>query len=63
MEFYYQENDWYDLAPDRKGFFRIRDVDVPYVVLENEPEVTDDPAKLGPALEKTFGDLWELRNK
>lgn len=61
MKFYYETNDWYDLAPDREGRFRVRGIDVPYAVLPNEPEVTDDFGKLGPALEEAFGKLWKLR--
>jgi len=62
MEFYYKENDWAEMAPDPQGWFEARGVRVPYVVMPNEPEVTDDPAKLGPALEKAFGSLWKLRS-
>jgi len=59
MEFYYRTNDWAALSGGRKsGRIRIRDVDVPFAVLDNEPEKTDDPAKLGPALEAVFQALW-----
>lgn len=61
MDFYYKTNDWYELAPDREGRFDIRGISVPYAVLPNEPEVTDDPVKLGPALEDVFGRLWKAR--
>jgi hypothetical protein len=63
MEYYYRTNDWHELAPDREGFFTIRDVPVPYAVLPNEPEVTDRPEALGPALEKTLQALWKLRGR
>ncbi|MFH1276853.1 MAG: hypothetical protein ABIK65_00515 [Candidatus Eisenbacteria bacterium] len=62
MKFYYETNDWNELAPDRQGRFSVRGIEVPYAVLPNEPEVTDDPAKLGPALEDVFERLWKLRN-
>ncbi|MBN1825749.1 MAG: hypothetical protein JW958_05735 [Candidatus Eisenbacteria bacterium] len=62
MEFYYKENDWREMAPDGEGWFEAKGIRVPYVVLPNEPEVTDDPAKLGPALEKAFGALWRIRS-
>jgi len=61
MEFYYRDNDWHELAPDRSGGFEVRGIRVPYAVLPNEPEVTDRPEALGPALEKVFGELWRLR--
>jgi len=61
MEFYYRTNDWDALSGGRKaGTIRIRDFDVPFAVFDNEPEKTDDPAKLGPALERTFQQLWGL---
>ncbi len=61
MAFYYKVNDWERLSGGKKtGRIRIRGHDVPFAVFDNEPEKTDDPKKLGPALEKTFADLWGL---
>jgi hypothetical protein len=61
MEFYYRTNDWDRLSNGRKtGTIRVRGLDVPFAVFDNEPERTDDPAKLGPALEEVFGALWGL---
>ena len=59
MEFYYRSNDWDALSGGRKsGRIRIRGVDVPFAVFDNEPERTGDPAKLGAALEAVFAQLW-----
>jgi len=59
MERYYRTNDWERLSGGRKaGRIRIRSFDVPFAVFDNEPERTDDPAKLGPALEAVFAALW-----
>ena len=59
MEFYYKTNDWEALTGGRKtGTIRIRGFDVPFAVFDNEPEQTDDPAKLGPAIERVCGALW-----
>lgn len=61
MEFYYKTNDWERLSGGRKsGTIRIGGHDVPFAVFDNEPEQTDDPAKLGPALERVFQALWRL---
>jgi len=61
MEFYYRTNDWDQLSGGRKsGRLRIRGFDVPFAVLDNEPEKTDDPSKLGPALDDVFAKLWDL---
>ena len=59
MEFYYRSNDWDTLSAGRKcGRIRIRGVDVPFAVFDNEPERTDDPVTLGAALEAVFAQLW-----
>jgi len=59
MEFYYRTNDWERLSGGRKtGTMKVRGFDVPFAVFDNEPEKTDDPAKLGPALGDVFARLW-----
>jgi len=59
MERYYKTNDWEKLTGGKKaGRIAVRGHSVPFAVLDNEPEQTDDPAKLGPALERTFQALW-----
>jgi hypothetical protein len=59
METYYRINDWDGLSGGRKtGRIRIRNFEVPFAVFDNEPEKTDDPAKLGPALEEVLSALW-----
>ncbi|MDI6784134.1 MAG: hypothetical protein QME64_08595 [bacterium] len=63
MEYYYKVNDWDKLAPADDGTMLIKGRPVPYSVFQNEPEKTDDPAKLGPALEDVFGRLWKLIKK
>lgn len=63
MEYYYKVNDWDRIAPRDQGFIQVRGHQVPYAVFPNEPEKTDDPAKLGPALEDAFGRLWEQAKK
>ncbi len=62
METYYRTNDWERLSGGQaQGFIEIKGHRVPFTVLQNEPEKTDDPAKLGPALEHAFANLWKLR--
>jgi hypothetical protein len=58
MDFYYKTNDWEKLAARDPHVIDVKGIEVPYAVLENEPEVTDKPAALGDALERTFGALW-----
>jgi hypothetical protein len=59
MEFYYKTNDWETLTGGKKsGRLRVRGFDVPFAVFDNEPEQTDDPVKLGRALDGVFAALW-----
>ncbi|HEX7587690.1 MAG TPA: hypothetical protein VF478_05185, partial [Anaerolineae bacterium] len=60
METYYKTNDWDKLSGgQRQGVIDIKGHSVPFAVFQNEPEQTDDPAKLGPALEELSGQLWK----
>lgn len=60
MERYYKTNDWDKLSGGKsEGMIEIKGRCVPFAVFQNEPEKTDDPAKLGPALEEVFKKLWE----
>ena len=60
METYYKTNDWDKLSGgNREGTIDIRGLSVPFAVFQNEPEKTDDPAKLGPALKEVFDQLWQ----
>jgi hypothetical protein len=59
MEKYYKVNDWEKLSGGKNdGIIEIRGHRVPFAVFQNEPEKTDNPAKLGPALEEVFDRLW-----
>jgi hypothetical protein len=58
MEYYYKINDWPKLAKGSEGRLTVRGHRVPFAVFDNEPEKTDDPARLGPALEDVYGRLW-----
>lgn len=63
MEKYYMVNDWEKLSGGKNdGIIEIRGHRVPFAVFQNEPEKTDDPAKLGPALEEVFDRLWRQVN-
>jgi hypothetical protein len=60
METYYKTNDWDKLSGGQPtGALDIKGHLVPFAVFQNEPEKTDDPAKLGPALDEMFGRLWK----
>jgi hypothetical protein len=60
MENYYKTNDWEKLSGGAsQGIIQVRAHRVPFAVFQNEPEQTDDPVKLGPALEEVFANLWK----
>ncbi len=61
METYYKTNDWDKLSGGKSdGVIEIKQHRVPFAVFQNEPEKTDNPAKLGAALEEVFGKLWRI---
>ncbi len=61
MERLYQTIDWEQVTAGHKDYLPIKGHQVPFVILDNEPELTDNFAKLGPALEKHLDKLWTLR--
>ena len=62
MEYYYKVNDWEKLSGGKgEGILEIKGHRVPFAVFDNEPEKTDDPAKLGPALEEVFARLSRIK--
>ncbi len=64
METYYKTNDWDKLSGGKNdGVIEIKGRRVPFAVFQNEPEKTDDPAKLGPALAEVFGKLWKIMGR
>jgi hypothetical protein len=63
MAAYYKTNDWDKLSSGKRdGEIEIKGRRVPFAVFQNEPEKTDDPVKLGPALEEVFARLWTRMN-
>jgi hypothetical protein len=61
MERLYQGSDWQDLTGGQPaGFLEIQGAKVPFVVFENEDDVTTPGGEpLGRRLEETLGRLWE----
>ncbi len=63
LERLYREVDWEEFKGEDPEFIRFSGHRIPYVVFANEPEVTDEPRKLGPALEGRLTKLFELRGR
>jgi hypothetical protein len=61
MERLYKENDWRQISAADPEFITIQGQRVPYVVFENEDDVTTGRGEaLGARLEETLGRLWQL---
>ena len=62
MERLYQESDWQEVSGGKPaGFMDIQGVQVPFVVFENEDDVTTPGgAPLGTRLETTLQTLWDM---
>ncbi len=54
LERMYKEVDWDEVSAESPTHITIKGHRVPYVVLDNMPSKTDDPATLGPALEEVM---------
>jgi hypothetical protein len=64
MEALYHHVDWAEFSAADPKFIVSQGVKVPYVVFENEDDVTTEGCEaLSERLEKTFGRLWDLYNK
>lgn len=62
LERLYKKVDWESFKGDDPKFIHYGNHKIPYVVLNNMPEVTIYPEKLGPALEDCFTKLWDIKN-
>lgn len=62
LERLYKYVDWEEITKGTSTHLNINGIDVPYVVFENMPSKTDDPALLGPALDEVIEKLWILYN-
>ncbi len=63
LEKMYKEVDFHEVIAGTTDHLEINGVSVPYVIFENMPSKTDDPALLGPALDAEITKLWNLYNK
>ncbi len=58
----YGDDDWATFAPGGEGFLTVRSIRVPYIVFENEDDVTTGELDLLAArLEATLARLWDLQ--
>jgi len=61
MERLYKDSDWAELSAGDPEFITIQGQPVPYIVFENEDDVTTGRGEaLGHRLEETLGRLWQI---
>ena len=60
LEMLYKGSDWADFSAANPDHLLVKGKKVPFAILQNEPEITDQPDKLGPALELALNKLWKL---
>ena len=64
LERLYKEDDWAEFSKTDSEFVTINDLKIPYVVFENEDDVTTNtPVLLAERLEETLSKLWMLKEK
>jgi len=61
LERLYKESDWEEISSGSPNFIKIRNAQVPYVMFENEDDVTTARGEaLGQRLENRLSALWQL---
>lgn len=60
IEMLYRDSDWQEFSGANPDYLKVKGIDVPYAVFTNEPEITDQPDKLGKHLEEVLTRLWKL---
>ncbi|TKJ42316.1 hypothetical protein CEE37_01150 [candidate division LCP-89 bacterium B3_LCP] len=61
LEKMYKESDWEEITAAHPEYIEIKGCKVPYAIFQNDPEKTDDPAKIAPHLEEITRRLWQLK--
>jgi hypothetical protein len=61
LERMYKQVDWEEVSARDSRYIEIKGHKVPYVIFQNEPEITDKPEELGKHLEEILADLWKLK--
>lgn len=56
----YQEVDWDSFVADNAEYLTLCNTKVPFIVLDNMPEITNSDDKMQVALKESFSQLWRL---
>ncbi len=60
LERLYKEVDWHEFVGQQVDYLLINNIEVPFVVLDNMPEITNSDDKMKVALKEHFDSLWRL---
>jgi hypothetical protein len=63
LEMLYKGSDWEEFSGSDPDCLKVKNINIPYAVFENEPEKTNQPDILGKHLEEVCGKLWKLYSK
>ena len=63
LEMLYKGSDWDEFCSADPNYLKVKNIDVPYGIFNNEPEITDQFPKLGAHLEDVLNHLWQLQQK
>ncbi|MBF0106155.1 MAG: hypothetical protein HQM16_12610 [Deltaproteobacteria bacterium] len=63
LELLYKASDWDSFASGDPQCLIVKDHKVPYGIFNNEPEITNQPDKLGAHLQEVMQGLWNTGNK
>lgn len=59
----YKVIDWEEISSEHPEYITVKGYKIPYVIFQNEPEITDKPTELGKHLEEVLHKLKELIEK
>ena len=60
LERLYKNDDWNEFSKDSRDYLTIKNINVPFVTLDNIPEITNDDVQMKVTVNDRLGKLWRL---
>lgn len=60
LERLYRDDDWEEFSKDSRDYLTIKNIKVPFVTLDNIPEITNDDVQMKVIVNDRLGKLWRL---
>lgn len=60
LERLYRDDDWEEFSKDSRDYLTIKNIKVPFVTLDNIPEITNDDVQMKVTVNDRLGKLWRL---